>query len=338
MNRTFLEPRIEAFLESLVAESGFSTHTIDAYRRDLLQLEKFSQNRNKNILELEPTDLLAYIASLGESGYRLSTIARKIASIRSFYRFLLTRGWLKNNPARYIDMPRRGRALPKVLSRELVIQLLESVPGPLSEDRKKKAPAHYLLAIRDRAMLELLYASGLRVSEIIQLRTQDVDFEDESLTCKGKGGKYRRVPVGKEALVWLQRYIREVRGRLTALGVQGSLFVNRLGKPLSRVGVWKILRNRASQAGIPAHLHPHLLRHSFATHLVEGGADLRVVQTLLGHADIQTTEIYTHVAVERLREALARHPMGKSLKRKSLAFDKPQQHAKDPACKKPSSD
>ncbi len=321
-----IPPVVQAFLESLLTEQGLSPRTLEAYQRDLSLLTAFADSIHKPLDQLTESDLVAFAGWAGSRGYRISTLARILSAVRSFYRFLFIRRWIEQNPAAFLELPRRDRKLPPVLSTEEVVALLESIP------------THTPLGIRDRALFELLYATGMRVSELIGITIDDIDFETATLMCHGKGGKYRRLPIGQVALTWLRRYISESRPILLHRRRHQFLFVNRLGKPLSRVGVWKRLKYHARMAGIETRMFPHRLRHTFATHLLEGGADLRVVQTLLGHASLQTTEMYTHVAVDRLRQATRQHPLRRMIRRKSHEVDTLPQSAEDPPYRPPNED
>ena len=319
-------PLVQAFLESLLTEQGLSPNTLESYRRDLTLLTAYADAIHKPLDHLTESDLVAFAGWTGSRGYRISTLARILSAVRSFYRFLFIRRWIEQNPAAFLELPRRDRRLPPVLSTEEVIRLLESIP------------THTPLGIRDRTLFELLYATGMRVSELTGMKVDDIDFETATLVCHGKGGKYRRLPIGQVALTWLKRYLTDARPVLLRRRRHQILFVNRRGDPLSRVGVWKRLKHHARAAGIETRLFPHRLRHTFATHLLEGGADLRVVQTLLGHASLQTTEIYTHVAVERLRQATRQHPLRRMIRRKSREVDTLPQSAEDPPYMPPTED
>ena len=307
-----LPTTVGAFLEACLTQRGLSEHTLAAYRRDLNKLHVFAQQRGRPVDKLDYADLVHFAAWLGERGYSIATVARILAAVRSYYRFLHEQGWTPVNPARDLDLPRRPRHLPQVLSVQDLDRILESIPV----DRP--------LGLRDRALYELMYATGARVSEVLRLTLDDVDREHRRVLCHGKGGTYRLLPLGRQAFAWLTRYLREGRPHLARSARSRVLFINRRGQPLSRSWVWKRLRYYARRAGLDDRIAPHTLRHSFATHLVEGGADLRVVQTLLGHASINTTERYTHVAHARLRKALQRHPLQQDLKRRSRATPEPQ--------------
>ena len=289
---------VDAFLNHLAAERRLSPHTVEAYGRDLGQLGAYAAG-----LGLEPTSLdrravEAFVRQLMAEGRAPRSVARTVAAVRSFYRYLVVNGHLAASPADEIVAPRAIRALPKYLSTEEVDALLAAPDASTPR------------GLRDRAMLELLYATGLRVSELVSLTPADVNLGDGCLTTLGKGRKARMVPMGQEAARWLERYLRD--GRTALLGGRGSprLFVNaRGGTTLTRIGFWKVIRGYATGLGLARRVSPHVLRHSFATHLLERGADLRAIQMMLGHADLSTTQIYTHVLDARLRALYDRfHP------------------------------
>jgi integrase/recombinase XerD len=292
--------RLEPFRDYLSFERGLSPRTLDAYRSDVRRLIAFLHSRGV----IEPSAvtyeiLRDFVASLSESGMAASSIARKLSSIRSLFRFLLEEEALSVDPSERLEPPRHTRRLPEVLSYPEVERLLTAVTPEMT------------LAHRDRAMLEVLYGCGLRVSETIDLRLRDLDLKEGLARVLGKGRKERLIPVGSDARRALRRYLRESRIRLDRGASDGRVFLNHHGRPLSRMGVWKILRRYAEKAGLQKRVTPHTLRHSFATHLLEGGADLASVQEMLGHADISTTEIYTHVDRGHLREVhRACHPRG----------------------------
>jgi len=299
-----LSPHIDRFLSAIVVEKGLSRNTVEAYSRDLSRLSEFLISQS--IFEwndVKPINIRAYVSWLTSLGLNARTVARHIVTLRRFYRFLETEGLAKENPIPALHLAAGARKLPQTLSLEDLRRLLQQ-PDPKTA-----------LGRRDQAMLELLYATGLRVSELISLQTQQVDLAGNYLTVKGKGSKMRAVPFGRWARERLVGYLREVRPRL-ARGGSRFLFITRSGKSITRQGFWKLLRGYALAAGIDKRVTPHMLRHSFATHLLEGGADLRAVQSMLGHADISTTQIYTHVNGARLKEAHRRfHPRENSGKK-----------------------
>ena len=293
-----MHPLIEAYLGHLAVERRVSPHTVDAYRRDLARLSESAAGLGRPVDALERRALEEIVRQLMGQGRSPRSVARAVACFRSFYRFLVVSGHRRDNPADDLRAPRAWKTLPKFLSSEEVDRLLQS--PDTSHPR----------GIRDRALIELLYATGLRVSEMVNLRQQDLNLESGYLTCTGKGRKQRLVPVGEEAASWLTRYVREARPALLKKRSSPRLFVNaRGGSALSRVGFWKILKDYGKQAGVRSRLSPHVLRHSFATHLLERGADLRAIQMMLGHSDLSTTQIYTHVLEARLRQVYDRfHP------------------------------
>ncbi len=288
------------FLAYLEFERGLSRNTLEAYRSDLLQLGRFLTGRGVSATEASANDLADFLAALaGSDGRPLSpaTIHRKAACLRSFYRHLRREGLRESDPTASLSAPRRGRKLPQVLSRSEVKLLLEQPRGTTPCD------------LRDRALLELMYASGLRASEAIGLDVPDVDLEEQLLRARGKGSKERIVPVGSAATEAVRRYVERGRPGLVGAGTQTRLFVNFRGAGLTRQGLYKIVRRHAIAAGLAERMSPHTLRHSFATHLLAGGCDLRSVQEMLGHADVATTQIYTHLSSERLKDVYFRaHP------------------------------
>ena len=285
-----MHPLIEAYLGHLAVERRVSPHTVDAYRRDLSQLSEAAAGLGRPVDALDRRALEAIVRQLMGEGRSPRSVARAVACYRGFYRFLVVSGRRRDNPADDLRAPRAWKTLPKFLSTDEVDRLLES--PDTTQPR----------GVRDRALIELLYATGLRVSEMVSLRQQDLNLESGFLTCTGKGRKQRLVPVGDEAAAWLTRYLKEARPALLKKRSSPRLFVNaRGGAALTRVGLWKILKGYGKQAGVGSRLSPHVLRHSFATHLLERGADLRAIQMMLGHSDLSTTQIYTHVLEARLR-------------------------------------
>lgn len=284
--------RLDPFQDFLLLEGGASPRTADAYRRDLTRFAVYARGKGAESVELVGTATLrAYVYQLKDLGLAPASIRRNISALRTYFRFLLAEGHVVRDPTERLESPRRGRELPDVLSAPDVARLLET---PALDEP---------LAFRDRAMLELAYGAGLRVGEWITLGVRDVLFDEGLVRVFGKGGKERLVPIGRKALAATAIYLRELRPRLEGGTGRGEamLFLNGRGSPLTRMGAWKILRRHVERAGITTHVTPHTLRHSFATHLLEGGADLRAVQEMLGHADISTTQIYTHVDREYLR-------------------------------------
>lgn len=288
----------DAFLDHLRVERRLSDHTLESYARDLQHLSRFADTRATPTESLTGADLDAFVRSLMTRGLSPRSVSRTVACVRGFFRFLALAGTIARNPAEDLHGPKAWPALPRFLSTEDVDHLLAQpdVATPLG--------------LRDRAMIELLYATGMRVSELTQIREADLNLESRYLTCLGKGQKERMIPIGDEAASWIERYVASGRSML----VKGRrrtprLFVNAQGGGLSRVGFWKILKGHALRAGLRHGISPHVIRHSFATHLLERGADLRAIQMMLGHADLSTTQIYTHVLEARLREVYDRfHP------------------------------
>jgi integrase/recombinase XerD len=289
--------RMELWLDSLEVERGLSRRTVEAYGADLRRLGEWL--RRERGAELEGADgraLAEHLRWLHRRDVSPRSAARALAAMRGFYGWLVEERVRGDDPTAHLEAPRKGRALPKLLDEPDVLRLL-AAPDVTTAT-----------GVRDRAMLELLYATGLRVSELVGLRLPQLELAGGFLIAFGKGSKERVVPVGEAAEAWLGRYLREVRP-LWAAGRHDTVFVNRRGMPMTRQGFWKLLKAHGRAAGIDRGLSPHVLRHSFATHLLEHGADLRSVQTLLGHSDISTTEIYTHVHRERLRGLYDRfHP------------------------------
>jgi integrase/recombinase XerD len=279
------DPAVERFLA--LSAARLAPRTVEAYRHDLAHLAEWL---GRSPEEASTDDLAAYVAQLRADGLAPTTIARRLAAVRSFFRHQVLLGARDDNPAANVELPKRRRTLPRTLSPAEVERLLDAAAGT--------TPRH----LRDRALTELLYGAGLRVSEAVALDRQSVDLENRLVRCVGKGNKERVVPIGREAVDALRRYLSRGRPYLDRHHRQ-ELFLNARGGPLTRAGVFLILRRLAGKAGLePERIHPHLLRHSFATHLLEGGADLRAVQEMLGHADLATTELYTHVTDRRRRE------------------------------------
>lgn len=292
--------RLEQFDDFLALEQGASGNTREAYGRDVLRYAAFALTtgaRGPN--DVTPRALRDFVYHLKDLGLSPSSIRRTVSAVRSYYRFLLGEGVVTRDPSERLEAPARWRTLPEVLTVQEVDQLLAA---PSLDDA---------LVFRDRAMLELAYGAGLRVSEWIGLAVRDVLADEHVLRVFGKGSKERLVPIGRSAIGAVAVYLRELRPRLEKGQGQGILFLNARGEPLTRMGAWKILRKHVEAAGITKPVTPHTLRHSFATHLLEGGADLRAVQEMLGHADIATTQIYTHVDREYLRSVHRQfHPRG----------------------------
>jgi integrase/recombinase XerD len=288
---------LDSYLEHLRTERRLADHTLESYARDLGALAAFADTTGRSLDTLDLPALEAFVRQLMGSGLSPRSVARSVAAIRGFYRFLVLDRRLEQSPAEDLRPPRAWPALPKYLTLEEVDTLIAQpdVSTPLG--------------LRDRAMIELLYATGLRVSELLNVRPADLHVDESYLTCIGKGNKERIVPLGEEASSWVARYQQGSRPTLLKKRSSPRLFVNARGGPLSRIGFWKILKSYGRRARLPRSLSPHVVRHSFATHLLERGADLRAIQMMLGHADLSTTQIYTHVLEARLRAIYDRfHP------------------------------
>jgi len=295
---------IDSFLNYLSVEKGYSGNTIAAYRNDLNRLfditekEAVEHGSMPSWAGFDREGMLSYMLSLSDSGYAPTTKARKMAAAKSFFKFLANEGTIKDNPAEKLDSPKVGKSLPKPISISQVCRLLE-----------QPAKMHTSEAKRDTAMLQLLYASGMRVSELVSLDLCDVDTKSGYVRCFGKGHKERMIPIHDQAASAVTEYINEARFRLNANAREKALFLNRSGERLTRQGLWQILKGYAKAAGLNVVITPHTLRHSFATHMLSGGADLRSVQELLGHANISTTQVYTHLTTEHVRRTYEKsHP------------------------------
>lgn len=289
------DPAIARFLDLVWMERGLSSNTLAAYRADLLALARWLAVGKIALTHAGRADLLAFISSRVEAGARPRSMARQLSSFRRFYRVMVREGVLREDPTVRIALPRIGRSLPKSLSENEVEALLNapSVQDPLG--------------YRDRAMLEVLYATGLRVSELVGLRAGQLNLNQGVLRVLGKGNRERLIPLGDEAVRWLNGFMSEARNEILLDRATDYLFPTRRGNRMTRQAFWHIIKRYALKAGIERELSPHTLRHAFATHLLNHGADLRVVQLLLGHSDLSTTQIYTHVARERMKELHARH-------------------------------
>jgi len=299
-----MEDRISHFLHFMSVEKGASDNTIDAYRNDLVQFHTFLSTLNLNG---NPTDwrrvsrdaIVRYVAELKDRHYAPATIARKVAAVKSFFQFLHAEGAIRQNPTESLESPRVGKSLPKPLTVQQVDELLE-------QPAKRKTPE----GLRDQAMLEVLYATGLRVTELVSLDVDSVALDKNPLVrCMGKGAKERAIPIHDQALLALTRYLNDGRPKVVRNAKERALFVNRRGDRLTRQGFWLILKAYAREARIETLVTPHTLRHSFATHMLRGGAPLRNVQELLGHANISTTQVYTQITDEHVRHVYERaHP------------------------------
>jgi integrase/recombinase XerD len=282
---------LKEFLLFIQVEKGLARHSIDSYRRDLDRLQTWSNKNGKQVSELTRADLRKWIASLSREGLAPASVARAVSATRGFFKFLMLDGHIKSHPAEDLDTPQRFAYLPKFLTEDEINRLF-TAPDISTEE-----------GIRDRAVLEIMYATGLRVSELVNLKHADVDLLAGLIKCHGKGNKERRVPLGKSAIHWLQQYsaVKKGYGKQSAPNV----FLHR-GRPFTRQLAWFMIKSHAEKVGIK-NVSPHTLRHSFATHLLQHGADSRSVQALLGHSDISTTQIYTHITDMHLRSAYDRH-------------------------------
>ncbi len=290
-----LIPEVQSFLDFARVEKGLAANSIASYRRDLTEFSTFLQRRGKSATAVQRDDIRQFLRELYERDLRARSVARHLVSLRNLFRFLVREGRAVSDPTAEVEAPRLDQPLPRYLTTEEVDKLLAQpdVSTPLGR--------------RDKAMLELLYATGMRVSELVNSATADFDFELGLVRCTGKGSKERLIPVGKSALRAVETYLATGRAALAGKRNPSWLFLNRQGGRLSRVGFWKILAAYGRRAGIATGLTPHLVRHSFATHLLERGADLRSIQLMLGHSDISTTQIYTHVLKERLKQVYQTH-------------------------------
>ena len=285
-----MQPLVEEFLDYIVVEKGLSKNSVDAYRRDLVKFEGFLKARCEDVMDARREDIIFFMTNLRESGLSSRSTARSMVAVRMLYRFLKAERYIEALPTENIELPRSFRTLPDVLSPEEVERLIKTP--------ETKEP----IGMRDRAMFELLYATGLRVSELVGVEVNRLNLEVGFLVVLGKGSKERVVPMGEIAMDWIKGYIRSARVKTLKGRESNFLFVTARGGSMTRQGFWKIVKKYALKAGIYKKITPHTLRHSFATHLLEGGADLRSVQTMLGHADIATTQIYTHINSERLKK------------------------------------
>ena len=299
-----MKDSIDSFLNYLVVEKGYSENTINAYRNDLMTMAEFAEKEasSSSWSQFNRQNMLSYLLYLKERGYVPTTIARKIAASRSFFSFLLSEGIIKSNPTENMNSPSVGKALPKPIPIDQVRKLLEQ-PAKMSTSEAK----------RDRAMLELLYASGMRISELVALNMGDVNLGgDYFVRCFGKGRKERIIPLYEQVIQTIKEYIDRERPKLLRGKKDNALFLNARGERLTRQGFWQKLKEYAKSAGLDDKISPHTLRHSFATHMLSGGADLRSVQELLGHANISTTQVYTHLTTEHVRKTYDKsHPRAK---------------------------
>ena len=284
---------IREYLSFLQVEKGLSKNSLESYRRDLVRLKAAAEAAGREPHLLDKADMTQFVMSLSREGLAPRSVGRTLSAVRGFYRFLLLDGHVKADPTADIARPQGGQKLPRFLTQEEMERLLEAPDTTTPE------------GVRDRALFELLYATGLRVTELVTLPAANVDVDGGVLHCMGKGSKQRRIPIGRSAVSWLLRY-QAARRLLLAGRESPRLFVGYLGRPLSRQNVWAMLKRADEKAGVEG-VTPHVLRHSFATHLLEHGADTRSVQAMLGHSDLATTQIYTHVTSERIRSVYERH-------------------------------
>lgn len=289
------EKLLESFLDGAWAERGLSENTLKSYRYDLLQLALQLEQRDHTLLHASREDILHFLATQVQAGRSPRSLSRYLSSFRQFYRWLLREGRIQKDPSALIESPKLGRGLPRALNEQQVVALLEApdVGTPLG--------------LRDRTMLELMYATGLRVSELVNLEVINLGISQGVVRVMGKGGKERLVPLGEEALSWMQRYLQASRPDLMKGADCPLVFVTARKAGMTRQAFWHAIRRHAAVAGIAQPVSPHMLRHSFATHLLNHGADLRVVQLLLGHSDLSTTQIYTHIAREGLKRLHSEH-------------------------------
>lgn len=292
--------RVDEYLNFLAVEKGVSLNTLEAYSRDLVRYLEFMQDIGiKAIKDINSDDVITYLGNLRKSGLTANSVNRGLAALRGFYKYLLRENIVVENPVANIELARVWMRLPDTLSMEEMNLLL------------RQPETKTFFGIRDKAMLELLYATGIRVSELISLTINSINWQVGYLITIGKGNKERIVPIGKTAIDSLDRYVKDIRQKFLKENKTNILFLNRYGMGLTRQGFWKILKKYVNKAGLQKKVHPHTFRHSFATHLLEGGADLRSVQVMLGHADISTTQIYTHITRERLKKIHKKyHPRG----------------------------
>lgn len=292
---------LEEYLNSLIFEQNLTENTRLAYERDLRRFIDYCKDRGYPFLKMNTLQLEQYLQFLGKLGLSPRSLARNVSSIKGFYKYLFVEGLIEENPAELLEIPKLPKNLPETLSYEEINNLLETID---TSDA---------LGIRDRALLETLYGTGCRVSELSQMQLQQIYFEEKIIQILGKGRKYRYVPIGDIALHWIKKYL--ARGRPLLEQPQKSqnfVFISHVGTPISRVSIWRMIQKYALKAGIQKQIYPHIFRHSFATHLIENGADLRAVQEMLGHADISTTQIYTHVSNQYIMEEyISYHPRAK---------------------------
>lgn len=292
-----MDHEIDAFTEYLSVEKGLARQSIEAYARDLSSYVNYLQNQVgfSDWSQVNKTHVMSYLNYLMDAGKASSTVSRSLSALKSFHQFLVMEGYINTNPAQQIERPRQAGILPKTLSTDEVEALFYAAKGERPID------------IRTTAMLELLYSTGMRVSELVELKLSDLNLEMGFVHCTGKGNKERMIPIGEYATLSIKNYLELGRPVLMRHETHELLFVNHHGRKMSRQGFWKLIRTVAQKAGIRKELSPHTLRHSFATHLLDNGADLRSVQEMLGHSDISTTQIYTHISQNRMRDVYRKH-------------------------------
>jgi integrase/recombinase XerD len=283
---------VERFLNYLTVEKGLAANTLEAYKRDILKFNAYLDNTGKLITCFEKSDLISFINILRDSGLQATTLARHISAIRGLCRFFLLEGIMEEDPVENLSTPKGWKRIPRIIGIDEVSELL-------------KKPEGKELSLRDRAMLEIIYSSGLRVSEVINIQLQDIIFEAGFITVRGKGSKERVVPVNEKTLITIKKYLEESRPGFLKKKTSAFLFLAKGGKPLSRQRLWQLVKQYSS--GLSIKISPHTLRHCFASHLLDGGADLRALQKMLGHTDISTTQIYTKVTPERLKKVHKQH-------------------------------
>jgi integrase/recombinase XerD len=312
-----MDPVVE-YLQALQTERGASRNTVLAYRRDLADFGRYLERPRRALGSLTAGDVSGYLLALRRRGLGARSVARRLSALRGLYRHLVREGTVSRDPTEQVEGPRPPRRLPRTLSIEDVAALIEA------QDTTRPD------GLRDRAMLELLYASGMRASEVLALRLEDLNLAAGYVVCTGKGSRQRLVPVGAQALHWVRRYLGSGRPAALKRLDPGTVFLNRGGRPLSRQGLWGILKRAARRADLRAGVSPHTLRHSFASHLLERGADLRSVQAMLGHADISTTQIYTHLPSTVVRDMYRKfHPRARAgIRRSPLLIGEPQAKAR----------
>jgi len=304
LNSDNIDRLVKSYTDYLAGDRGFSSNTINAYEGDINQFIRYITSRKKRITRVDELDITQFIKHISNPGLASTTLSRKLSSLKSFFRFLIEEDKIKEDPTTVLESPQIIRKLPSFLEIKEIVEIL------------KQPDLSTPLGIRDRAALELLYACGLRISELLDLKIENIDFDEKFLICYGKGGKERVIPIGQYAINYLTLYLTKVRGKLDKGKSDGVLFLSNRGKRMSRMGFWKRFKGYCNRMGLEKKVTPHTFRHSFATHLLEGGADLRVVQTLLGHNDISTTQIYTHITKDYLRKVIRDfHPRGRKTDR-----------------------